>query len=68
MSFDEAMVNKLEIKPTKIIRTPIYSEDGKHTILHDFEWKVLNIEPKAGLTVQAEIDFWYSVTNFCNVY
>ena len=66
--FDEAMVNQLEIKPTKIIRTPIYSEDGKHTVVHDFEWKVLNIGSNAGLTVQVEIDLLYAVTNFCNVY
>ena len=26
--FNEAMVNQLEIKPTKIIQTPIYSENG----------------------------------------
>ena len=62
------MVNQLEIKPTKIIRTPIYSEDGKYTVVHDFEWKVLNIGPRAGLTVQADIDLLYAVTNFCNVY
>ena len=67
-SFDEVMVNQLEIKPTKIIRTPIYSEDGKHTVVHDFKWKVLNIGPEAGLTVQKDIDLLYAVTNFCNVY
>ena len=68
ISFDEDMVDKLRTKPTTIIQTPIYSEDGKKTVIHNFEWKVLNIGPKAGLTEQKDIDLLYSVTNFCNVY
>ena len=69
LSFDEDMVHQFERKPTKIIRTPIYSEDGEHTVVHDFEWKVLNLGPgQAGMTVQADIDLLYAVTNFCNLY
>ena len=65
--YDVDMVTQLEVQPTNTITTPIYAED-KTTILHIFEWKVLNIGPKGGRTKQSEIDLLFSVTNFSNAY
>ena len=65
--YDVDMVAQLEVHPTITITTSIHSED-KTTVLHTFEWKVLNIGPRGGLTLQAEIDLLYGVTNFENVY
>ena len=61
-------MTQLEVKPITTITTPIYSEDDTKTVLHTFEWKVLNIGPKGGRTKQSEIDLLYGVTNVGNAY
>ena len=65
--YDVDMVAQLEVDPTIIITTPIHSED-RTTVLHTFEWKVLNIGPRGGRTQQSEINLLYGVTNFENAY
>ena len=56
-SCDDDTLKQVHERSTTIIRTPMYSGDGKKTLLHTFEWKVLNVGPNGGLVVQAELAY-----------